>query len=173
VLEGRLQPHQRLVEHRGQPAKFIAGIVDGKALLQSFGGYQAGLLRHPVHRRQRTARKWIEELAIKAPNPDNAVRTLSGGNQQRVVLAKWMATQPKILILDSPTVGVDIAAKDGIYEVVRALAAKGVAILLISDEISEVFYHAHRVLVMRRGRLAGQCIPHASSEEELQAMVDA
>ena len=56
---------------------------------------------------------------------------------------------------------------------VRALAAKGVAILLISDEIPEVFYHAHRVLVMRRGRLAGECVPHASSEEELQAMVDA
>ena len=123
--------------------------------------------------RRRTARKWIEDLAIKAPNPDNAVRTLSGGNQQRVVLAKWMATQPKLLILDSPTVGVDIAAKDGIYEVVRALASKGVAILLISDEIPEVFYHAHRVLVMRRGRLTGECVPHGSSEEELQAMVDA
>jgi simple sugar transport system ATP-binding protein len=123
--------------------------------------------------RRRTARKWIEDLAIKAPNPDNAVRTLSGGNQQRVVLAKWMATQPKLLILDSPTVGVDIAAKDGIYEVVRALASNGVAILLISDEIPEVFYHAHRVLVMRRGRLTGECVPHGSSEEELQAMVDA
>jgi simple sugar transport system ATP-binding protein len=123
--------------------------------------------------RQRTARKWIDDLAIKAPNPDSAVRTLSGGNQQRVVLAKWMATQPRLLILDSPTVGVDIAAKDGIYEVVRALAAKGVAILLISDEVPEVFYHSHRVLVMRRGRLAGECIPHESSEEALQAVVDA
>jgi len=123
--------------------------------------------------RQHTARKWIADLAIKAPNPDHAVRTLSGGNQQRVVLAKWMATQPKLLILDSPTVGVDIAAKDGIYEVVRALAGAGMAILLISDEIPEVFYHAHRVLVMRRGRLAGECVPHASSEEELQAVVDA
>ena len=132
-----------------------------------------GLGLVPEARRQRTARQWIDDLAIKAPNPDNAVRTLSGGNQQRVVLAKWMATEPKLLILDSPTVGVDIAAKDGIYEVVRALAAKGVAILLISDEIPEVFYHAHRVLVMRRGRLAGACVPHTFSEEELQAMVDA
>lgn len=123
--------------------------------------------------RQRTARQWIADLAIKAPDPDNAVRTLSGGNQQRVVLAKWMATAPKLLILDSPTVGVDIAAKDGIYDVVRTLAAQGVAILLISDEIPEVFYHAHRVLVMRRGRLAGECVPHASSEAELQALVDA
>jgi len=127
----------------------------------------------PEKTRQRTARKWIEDLAIKAPNPDSAVRTLSGGNQQRVVLAKWMATQPRLLILDSPTVGVDIAAKDGIYEVVRGLAAKGIAILLISDEVPEVFYHAHRVLVMRRGRLTKECVPHTSSEEELQAMVDA
>jgi simple sugar transport system ATP-binding protein len=123
--------------------------------------------------RQRTAQAWIDDLAIKAPNAENAVKTLSGGNQQRVVLAKWMATQPKLLILDSPTVGVDIAAKDGIYEVVKSLAAKGVAILLISDEIPEVFYHAHRVLVMRRGRIVDQCIPHQSSEAELQAVVDA
>jgi simple sugar transport system ATP-binding protein len=130
-----------------------------------------GLL--PEARRRQTARKWIEDLAIKAPNPEHAARTLSGGNQQRVVLAKWMATEPRLLILDSPTVGVDIAAKDGIYEIVRALAARGVAILLISDETPEVFYHAHRVLVMRRGRLAGECIPHESSEAQLQAMVDA
>ena len=127
----------------------------------------------PEADRERTARTWIEDLAIKAPNPDNAVKTLSGGNQQRVVLAKWMATGPKLLILDSPTVGVDIAAKDGIYEVVKALAARGVAILLISDEIPEVYYHAHRVIVMRRGRLAGECIPHESSEADLQALVDA
>jgi simple sugar transport system ATP-binding protein len=127
----------------------------------------------PEANRRRAARRWIEDLAIKTQDPDNAVKTLSGGNQQRVVLAKWMATGPQLLILDSPTVGVDIAAKDGIYEVIKALAAKGVAILLISDEIPEVFYHAHRVIVMRRGRLAGECIPHDSSEAELQAVVDA
>jgi simple sugar transport system ATP-binding protein len=132
-----------------------------------------GLGLVPEARRRQTARKWIEDLAIKAPNPEDAARTLSGGNQQRVVLAKWMATQPRLLILDSPTVGVDIAAKDGIYEIVRALAARGVAILLISDETPEVFYHANRVLVMRRGRLAGECIPHESSEAQLQAVVDA
>jgi simple sugar transport system ATP-binding protein len=131
-----------------------------------------GLGLVPEARRRQTARKWITDLAIKAPNPEHAVRTLSGGNQQRVVLAKWMATQPRLLILDSPTAGVDIAAKDGIYEIVRALAARGVAILLISDETPEVFYHAHRVLVMRRGRLAAEFIPHASSEAALQAVVD-
>ncbi|MEO7337650.1 MAG: sugar ABC transporter ATP-binding protein [Caldimonas sp.] len=126
----------------------------------------------PEARRQQTARKWIDDLAIKATDPEHAVRTLSGGNQQRVVLAKWMATRPRLLILDSPTVGVDIAAKDGIYEIVRGLAASGVAILLISDETPEVFYHAQRVLVLRRGRLVGECIPHQSTEAELQAVVD-
>ena len=79
----------------------------------------------------------------------------------------------KLLILDNPTVGVDIAAKDRIYEVVKALAAKEVAIFLISDEIPQVFYHAQRVIVMQRGRLAGECVPHASSKAELQAVVDA
>ncbi len=84
-----------------------------------------------------------------------------------------MATKPRLLILDSPTVGVDIAAKDGIYEVVKALAANGVAVLLISDEIPEVFYHAHRVLIMRQGRLVGECHPHASTEVELRDVVNA
>jgi simple sugar transport system ATP-binding protein len=127
----------------------------------------------PEETRRHAARKWIEDLAIKTPDPDNAIKTLSGGNQQRVVLAKWMATGPKLLILDSPTVGVDIAAKDGIYEVIKALAANGVAILLISDEIPEVYYHAQRVIVMRQGRFVGECIPHDSSEAELQSVVDA
>ena len=119
------------------------------------------------------AQSWIDNLGIKAPAPDNPVKTLSGGNQQRVVLAKWMATNPQLLILDSPTVGVDIAAKDGIYEVVRALAAKGVAILLISDEIAEVFYHCDRVLIMRQGKMTGQFDPYASSEANLQDAVNA
>jgi simple sugar transport system ATP-binding protein len=162
VSEDRL--HLGLVLEQPVSSNILVTILDELA---------NGLGLVPEARRQRTAQRWIEDLAIKAPNPEHAVRTLSGGNQQRVVLAKWMATQPRLLILDSPTVGVDIAAKDGIYEVVRALAARGVAILLISDEIPEVFYHSHRVLVMRRGRLAGECIPGAASEEELQAVVDA
>jgi simple sugar transport system ATP-binding protein len=73
---------------------------------------------------------------------------LSGGNQQRVVLAKWMAAHPRLLILDSPTVGVDVAARDGIYRIIRHLASEGVAILLITDEIAEVLNHSHRIAVM-------------------------
>src|SRR5947209_8251180 len=96
--------------------------------------------------RQSHVARWVTELGIKVSNPANPVKTLSGGNQQRVVLAKWMATNPRVLILDSPTVGVDISAKDGIYDIIRRLAREGVAVLMISDEIPEVLYHSHRVL---------------------------
>ncbi len=101
------------------------------------------------------------------------MRTLSGGNQQRVVLAKWLATQPKVLLLDSPTVGVDISAKDGIYAIVRDLAARGMAVLMISDEVPEVLYHSHRILVMHGGRLRGSFHPAQVSEAALQEAIDA
>ena len=81
---------------------------------------------------------WIKSLSIKVASPDVPVQTLSGGNQQRVVIGKWLATQPKILILDGPTVGVDIGNKSSIYEIVRELAAQGTGVILISDEVPEV-----------------------------------
>ncbi len=123
--------------------------------------------------RRATVDKWVSDLSIKVSDPENPVKTLSGGNQQRVVLAKWMARQPRVLILDSPTVGVDISAKDGIYEIVKRLAADGIAVIMISDEIPEVLYHSHRILVMRAGRLSGEHIPFRSSEQDLMAAVNA
>ena len=109
-------------------------------------------------------RGWIARLGIKASNTGAAVQTLSGGNQQRVVLAKWLATNPKILILDSPTAGVDIRNKQGIYDIIHELAGKGVAVILISDEIREVYFNADRILHMREGRLAGEFVPGVMSE---------
>jgi simple sugar transport system ATP-binding protein len=123
--------------------------------------------------RQSHVARWVAELGIKVSNPDNPVKTLSGGNQQRVVLAKWMATNPRVLILDSPTVGVDIGAKDGIYEIIRRLAREGVAVLIISDEIPEVLYHSHRVLVMREGRLTTDVAAADTSEDALRQAVNA
>jgi simple sugar transport system ATP-binding protein len=123
--------------------------------------------------RQTHVARWVAELGIKVSNPENSVKTLSGGNQQRVVLAKWMATNPRVLILDSPTVGVDISAKDGIYEIIRRLAREGVAVLMISDEIPEVLYHCHRVLVMREGRLTTDVPAENTSEDALRRAVNA
>ena len=98
-------------------------------------------------------------LDVKIGGPGNAVSTLSGGNQQRIVLAKWLATAPKVLILDSPTVGVDVGAREGIFRIVRGLADTGMSILLISDEIPEVYFNADRVLHMRGGRIIAEFMP--------------
>jgi simple sugar transport system ATP-binding protein len=125
----------------------------------------------PPSRRIVLAARWISQLAIKASNVGAAVQTLSGGNQQRVVLAKWLATNPTILLLDSPTAGVDIRNKQGIYDVIRKLADDGVAIILISDEIPEVYFNADRILHMREGRLVGEYIPGAVSETSLAEAV--
>jgi simple sugar transport system ATP-binding protein len=133
-------------------------------LANSFGLIDPG-------RRRQEAETWISDLAIKVSNADSPVRTLSGGNQQRVVLAKWMACAPRLLILDSPTVGVDIGAKDGIYDLVRKLADRGIAVLMISDEVPEVFYHSHRILIMRNGRLMGEYNPLLSSESKVSEAV--
>ncbi len=116
---------------------------------------------------------WIRRLTIKVSDVNSPVRTLSGGNQQRVVLAKWLARKPKLLILDSPTVGVDISAKDGIYAVIATMAAQGVAIILISDEIPEALHHSHRVLVMRQGKEVRQFVSAETSERDLAEVVNA
>jgi simple sugar transport system ATP-binding protein len=130
-----------------------------------------GLITGQVRRNH--VAEWVQELGIKVSDPENPVKTLSGGNQQRVVLAKWMATKPRVLILDSPTVGVDIGAKDGIYDIIQRLAREGVAILLISDEIPEVLYHSHRVLVMRQGRVTTDVPASQTSEDALRRAVNA
>ena len=114
---------------------------------------------------------WIRELSIKIGKPDDAVSTLSGGNQQRVVLAKWLATEPKVLILDSPTVGVDVGARAGIYKIIRDLAVEGLAILLISDEVSEVYFNADRILHMAGGRLVAEYDPRTIAMHDLEEAV--
>jgi simple sugar transport system ATP-binding protein len=84
-----------------------------------------------------------------------------------VVLTKWLATEPKLLILDSPTVGVDIGNKQGIYEIVHGLAERGVAVLMISDEVPEVYFNCDRVLHMRGGQLIGEFVPGRDNEAHI------
>jgi simple sugar transport system ATP-binding protein len=119
----------------------------------------------------RTAQGWIDRLRIKIPGLEEPVQQLSGGNQQRVVIAKWLATEPRLLILDSPTVGVDIGNKQSIYQIARGLADEGVAILLISDEIAEVYFNTDRVLHMRDGRIVGEYRPGRDAEQAVAEAV--
>jgi simple sugar transport system ATP-binding protein len=121
---------------------------------------------------QASIRHWVQEFAIRIPSVESPVQTLSGGNQQRVVLAKWIATNPKVLILDGPTIGIDIAAKFSIHETIRALANRGIAILLISDEVPEVYQNTNRLLVMHKGRLAGEFVTAQTSLSAIQDLIN-
>lgn len=122
-------------------------------------------------RKEDTVSHWITELAVKIGKPADAVSTLSGGNQQRVVLAKWLATQPKVLLLDCPTVGVDVGARAGIFRIVRQLADKGLAILLVSDEVPEVYLNADRVLHMAGGQIVHTWDPRQTGLQDMEAAV--
>ncbi|MEM8916306.1 MAG: sugar ABC transporter ATP-binding protein [Pseudomonadota bacterium] len=133
-------------------------------LLNAIGLIAPGKQNHLVD-------NWVDQLAVKIGQPDDPVSTLSGGNQQRVVLSKWLATEPKLLILDSPTVGVDVGARAGIFRIVRQLADQGLAILLISDEVGEVLMNADRVLHMAEGRIVSEYDPHQTSVTSLEQAV--
>ena len=125
-------------------------------------------------REQELAQHWIQALAIKAQGPAQAVQNLSGGNQQKVVIAKWLARKPGVLILDEPTKGIDVGAKAAVHAVTSEFAAAGNAVILISSELPEIIAMSDRVLVMRRGRLTGE-FPRAeaTSENLLRAASDA
>jgi simple sugar transport system ATP-binding protein len=125
------------------------------------------------NRRRGLVAEWIARLAIRASDPEVAVETLSGGNQQRVVIGKWLATRPKIFVLDGPTVGVDIAAKSAIHHIVRRLAAEGAGVILISDEAPELVRNTNRILLMRGGRIRSEIASGSVTPEELQTLVEA
>lgn len=110
---------------------------------------------------------WLRRLSVKAPNPEAPVRSLSGGNQQRVVLARWMARSPKVLILNGPSVGVDVGSKAEIHGIIADLAAQGLGVIVISDDLPEVLSTAHRILVMKDGRLTDGFAAGEVSEAEL------
>jgi len=113
------------------------------------------------------ARKWIEEMGIKTPTIDQEVNSLSGGNQQKVVLAKWLESGSKIIILNEPTRGIDVGAKIEIYKLMQNLCEKGSAIIMISSELPEILSIADRILVMSKGKITAQYSRREASEENL------
>ncbi|MGC8837703.1 MAG: ATP-binding cassette domain-containing protein [Anaerolineae bacterium] len=112
----------------------------------------------------------IAELQIRPPNPQQQVQYLSGGNQQKVVLAKWLATEPDVLLFDEPTLGIDVGAKVEIYALMRRLANEGKAIIMISSELPEVIGMSDRILVLCEGRIVGELTPEEATEERILAL---
>ncbi|WP_327093078.1 sugar ABC transporter ATP-binding protein [Nonomuraea sp. NBC_01738] len=139
--------------------------AEGLALRQSAGD-NALLVAHALGRRPGRVRELLQRVRLSPPDPSREVRFLSGGNQQKVVLAKWLTVAPRILVFDEPTRGVDVGAKAAIHELVRELAADGMAVLMISSELPELIGMSDRIVVLRGGRIVGE-LPAGSSEEAI------
>lgn len=124
-----------------------------------------GTLDHAKARN--VAQGLVDELRIATPNVDLPVQSLSGGNQQRVLIARWLTIEPQLLVLHGPTVGVDVGSKDLIYKAIQALAERGLGVILISDDLPELLQNADRILVMRDGRVEQAFAADVAQEEDL------
>jgi ABC-type sugar transport system ATPase subunit len=116
---------------------------------------------------QRAAARYVQELRIRTPSLNQKVVFLSGGNQQKVVLSKWLCSQASVFIFDEPTRGVDVGAKAEIYQLMNRLTASGVAIIMISSEMLEVLGMSDRLLVMRDGGITGEFSADEATQEKI------
>ena len=148
-LKIALVPEDRLTEGLFIPQSITDNItVTRLSSLSKMGVLNKGRLMNE-------ASSWVEKLEIATQNPTNAAGTLSGGNQQKVVLAKWLSDNPKILILNGPTVGVDIGAKYDIHKLLKQLSMQGMSIIVVSDDTAEVVSLCDRAIVMQGGKMTG------------------
>lgn len=118
-------------------------------------------------KRDEIIRKYIEAFSIKTPSAEQLVNNLSGGNQQKIVLSKWLATNPKVLILDEPTRGVDVGAKSEIYTIIDQLAREGMAVILISSELTEIINMCDRIYVVAQGKVTGELQREDFNQEKI------
>jgi ABC-type sugar transport system ATPase subunit len=125
---------------------------------------KAGVVQAGVEKSR--VRELIKEYQVKG-GPDTNTRTLSGGNQQKVVVAKWLEADPDFVVLDEPTKGIDVGARANIYEIIHRLAARGKGVLVVSSEAEELLSLCHRILVMRNGEIAGEFDPEHADTDDL------
>ena len=147
-------------EDRKQQALFLSLAIRNNIAVASMGRLRR---RSRLHRRTAAERELVEEfrraLGIRMASPDQPIANLSGGNQQKVVLARWLALKPKILIVDEPTRGIDVAAKAEVHQLLGRLARDGIAVIVISSELPEVLALSDRIVTLCEGRLTGEFAP--------------
>ena len=129
----------------------------------------AGVMKRGFERSR--AMRLIEHFRVRPPDPDGEVATFSGGNQQKVLIGEWLMENPDIVILDEPSRGVDVGARERIHFAIAELAAQGTGVLLISSEIEEVLGLAHRAYLADGGRIVEEVLPEESSEADLLALL--
>ena len=116
-------------------------------------------------------RRYVERLDIRTPGVEQRAVNLSGGNQQKVVIAKWLATNPKVLILDEPTRGIDVGAKKEIHTLMGELTAQGVAVVMISSELPEILGMSDRIMVMHEGRIRGELSRGEATQQKIMELI--
>src|SRR5262249_9271091 len=129
---------------------------------------ERGLVRRG--REETLTRSYVDRLRIKTASIDDEAASLSGGNQQKVALARWLAIDPAVLILDEPTQGVDVGAKPEIHSFMVELAERGMAIIMISSELEEILGMSDRILVMRGGTIAGELLRAAATQQKILSL---
>jgi ribose transport system ATP-binding protein len=158
-----------LPEERKSQGLFLhKSITDNMLIVRLKAALQGG--RFSRAKAAAVAHSYKEKLRIATPHVQQLVHQLSGGNQQKVVLAKWLLSNPEVLMVDEPTHGIDVGAKSEIYALLRQLAAEGKGILLISSELPELLALADRILVIREGRINGELVGRGTTEEEVMAL---
>jgi ABC-type sugar transport system ATPase subunit len=158
-----------LPESRTDDGLFIALSLAANTTMADLGAVstRVGVLRRTIERAK--TKSLLDSLSVEPPNPAAKVANLSGGNQQKVLFARWLFRNPRVLILDEPTRGVDVAARAAIHRLINNLADAGTAVLMISSEIEEVLGLAHRVLVMRRGSITREFEADPPMESVMEA----
>ena len=153
-------------EDRKNAGLFLSMSVRDNITVTVAGSLTTGIRRSEEKARS-LARHFIDQMKIATPSDEQMVGNLSGGNQQKVLIAKWLAMKPRLLIVDEPTRGVDVGARSEIYRLLRELAADGVALLVVSSDLPEVLSLADRIVVMADGALAGELSGEGASEEAI------
>ncbi len=158
-------------DRRGQGIVPPLSVAENLGLAALGSNTRAGLVRRKDQREQ--AQRMIRELGIRTPSPEQEIRYLSGGNQQKAVIGKWLLAESEVLIMDEPTRGIDVGAKVEIYELMNELTERGAGILMISSELPEVLGMSDRILVMSEGRITGELSAAEATQEAVMTLATA
>lgn len=154
-------------DRRGTGAFLVLSVQQNAVAASLKHVSNAGILSHrSMHK---LSQSYVNKLEVRVASLEQSMGTLSGGNQQKVILARGLATQPSVLLLHEPTRGIDVGAKAEIYAILRGLAAEGVAVLIVSSELPELIGQCDRILVMHQGRITGHFLRHEAAEEPILA----
>jgi len=150
-------------------AEYRQALRDGRRVWVMGEGWADDVTTHPATRAM--VEEYRQKLNIRMATPEQLIASLSGGNQQKVILSRWLALRPKVLIVDEPTRGIDIGAKVEVHNLLFEMAQSGIAVIAISSELPEILAVSDRIITMREGQVTGQVQREEATEELLMSMM--